>query len=476
MGPEASSSINLPTGAEVVSMIASKENDKSIKGYEEKVIATALLTNMPQAGTVTSAKKNALLGTTELVLSNGLKVSLKKTDFKNDQILFSASRYGGLTSYPLSDKYSAENTVTMISNMGIGSFSPTDLRKALAGKTVSLSPNISSYTSGFSGSSSIKDLETFFQMLYLYVKEPRKDTALFKSILQRAKGQVAMLGANPEISFIDTLTRVLYNDNPLAPTAVPKLSNFDMINLDRVMSIYKERLGDLGGMHISIVGSFDETEIIALLQKYVAGLPAKTKAAYVDNKVKPFDGEKNFQYKKGKEDKSLIIGSLSGEIAYSEALDLKLTALSDAMNILITEEMREKIQGIYGGGTNVNFSKIPYGHYQFVLQLPCGPAKVDTLIAAFHNELNAIAKGGINVSYVDKVKKAWIEKYRVDIKSNEFWLSALQQISTSDLTIDRFLNAEKYYNQLTSSDIKEAALIIKQSKGKMIAVQMPEGK
>ncbi len=476
MGPEASNSINLPTGAEVVSMIASKENDKSIKGYEEKVIATALLTNMPQAGTVTSAKKNALLGTTEIVLSNGLKVSLKKTDFKNDQILFSASRYGGLTTYPLSDKYSAENTVTMISNMGIGSFSPTDLRKALAGKTVSLSPNISSYTSGFSGSSSIKDLETFFQMLYLYVKEPRKDTALFKSILQRAKGQVAMLGANPEISFIDTLTRVLYNDNPLAPTAVPKLSNFDMINLDRVMSIYKERLGDLGGMHISIVGSFDETEIIALLQKYVAGFPAKTKAAYVDNKVKPFDGEKNFQYKKGKEDKSLIIGSLSGEIPYSEALDLKLTALSDAMNILITEEMREKIQGIYGGGTNVNFSKIPYGHYQFILQLPCGPAKVDTLIAAFHNELNAIATDGINVSYVDKVKKAWVEKYREDIKSNEYWLSALQQISTSDLTIDRFLNAEKYYNQLTSSDIKQAALIIKQSKGKMIAVQMPEGK
>jgi len=98
------------------------------------------------------------------------------------------------------------------------------------------------------------------------------------------------------------------------------------------------------------------------------------------------------------------------------------------------------------------------------------------LIAAFHNELNAIAKDGINISYVDKVKKAWIEKYREDIKSNEYWLSALEQISTADLTIDRFLNAEKYYNQLTSSDIKQAALIIKQSKGKMIAVQMPEGK
>ena len=476
MGPEASSTNMLPSPDGIVAMLDAKANDNTIKPYEEKAIAANLLTKVPASGKVISTKKNALLGTTELVLSNGIQVKLKITDFKSDQILIGASRFGGLTNYSLQDKYSAENAATMVSTMGIGAFNPTDLKKSLAGKTVSLSPVISNYYSGFTGSSVKKDIETLFQLFTLYVTEPRKDTVLFKSAIQRNKTQVAMLGANPQYAFIDTLYKVLYNNNPLAPTAVPKVGNFDKIDVDRCLSIYKERLGDLGGMYISIVGSFDEKEIIALLEKYVAGLPAKSPAAFVDNKLRPFTGENNFQFKRGKEEKSLILGIMHGESTYSEATALKLNALSDAMNILITEEMREKIQGIYGGGTNVSYEKIPYGRYQFVLQLPCGPNKVDTLLSAFRQELKSIAEKGINDSYVDKVKKAWIEKYKVDVKSNEYWLSSLQGINRGEKSADRILNAEKYYEKLTAADIKEAAIMIQGSKGKMMAVQMPEGK
>ena len=472
MGPEAGS--KLPNTAAIVAMLDAKEADGSIKPYEEKVIATALLSTMPKAGKVMTSKKNLALGTTELMLSNGVKVSLKVTEFKNDQILFSASRYGGLSNYSLKDKYSAENAVTMVASMGVGNFNPTDLGKALAGKVAMLRPSISNYSAGFSGSSSKKDIETMFQLLNLYVKEPRKDSTLYKSVIQRGKAQVAMLGANPQVAFIDTLTKVLYSNNPLAPTAVPKIENFDKIDLDRSLAIYKERLGDVGGMHISIVGSFDEKEMISLLEKYVAGLPATGKSTFTDNKVKLFTGTNEFRFKKGKEDKSLIIGILHGEIPYSESTALKFSGLGDAMNIIITEEMREKIQGIYGGAASIEYNKIPTGRFQFVLQLPCGPAKVDTLIAAFNHELKKMAESGVAQSYVDKVKKAWLEKYKVDAKTNEYWLSVLQSINRGETTADRILNAEKYFNGLTAGDIKEAAMIVQKASGKMIAVQMPE--
>lgn len=472
MGPAAGA--KLPSTDNIVAMLDAKASDPSIKPYEEKLIATNLLTTMPKEGKLVSSKKNTLLGTTELLLSNGVKVSLKVTDFKNDQILFSATRYGGLSNYSLKDKYSAENAVSMVASMGVGAFSPTDMGKALAGKSAMLRPSISNYTAGFSGNSSKKDIETLFQLLNLYVKEPRKDSALYKSVIQRGKAQVAMLGANPQVAFIDTLTKVLYNNNPLAPTAVPKIENFDKIDLDRSMAIYKERLGDVGGMNIVIVGSFDEKEMIALLEKYVAGLPAAGKSTYTDNKVKLFTGINEFRFKKGKEDKSLIIGILHGEIPYSESTALKFSGLGDAMNIIITEEMREKIQGIYGGAATIEYSKIPTGRFQLVLQLPCGPAKVDTLIAAFNHELKKMADVGVAQPYVDKVKKAWLEKYKVDAKTNEYWLSVLQSINRGETTADRILNAEKYFNALSTADIKEAAGIVMKSTGKMIAVQMPE--
>ncbi len=136
--------------------------------------------------------------------------------------------------------------------------------------------------------------------------------------------------------------------------------------------------------------------------------------------------------------------------------------------------MREKIQGIYGGGTNAGLNKTPYGAYQMILQLPCGPAKVDTLISSFNNEIKRIADNQIDQSYVDKVKKAWIEKYKVDVKTNAFWLSALQDIARGERSADRVINAERYYNALSLKDLSEAAQLVSRSPSRIIAIQMPE--
>lgn len=474
-GPEKEDKQLLPSESALLSMVtASRANDASIKPYEEKVIAADLLKSTPRSGKVVSTKKNTTLGTTELVLSNGVTVTLKSTDFKDDQILLSATKYGGLSNYELKDKFSAENAAMMVGAMGFGEFSPTDMRKAMAGKSVNLNPSIAQYTSGFTGSSSKKDLETMFQLLHLAVMEPRKDSALYRSVVTRNKAQVAMLSANPQIAFIDTLYKVLYENNPLAPTAVPKAENFDKIDLDRSLAIYRERLGNVAGLHMVLVGSFDEKEIITLLEKYVAGLPATGKASFIDNKVRPFTGVNDFRFKKGKDDKSLILGVYHGEVPYSEATALQLAGLSEVMNITIIEEMREKIQGIYGGGTNIDINKVPIGSYQFVLQLPCGPAKVDTLISTFTAQLQTLATKGVDTSYIFKVKKAWIEKHREDIKKNEYWLSALQEIHMGERTAEYVVNAEKYYNAFSVADVKKAASILQKSKGRMLAIQMPE--
>lgn len=472
-GLENDEKYKLPAVASINAVLQFVEKDASIKAYEEKVVASNLLTTTPQVGKVTRTARNAQLGTTELSLSNGITVTLKSTDFKNDQILFSTTRYGGLTAYPIEDKYSAENATAVVGSMGFGAFSPTDMRKAMAGKSIAVNPIIGPYTSGFSGSSSKKDLETFFQVFHLSVTEPRQDSALYKSFLQRSKAQVAMLSANPQIAFIDTLYQVLYENNPLAPTAVPRAANYDKINLDRAVAIYKEQLGDVAGMHITMVGSFNEDTVITLLEKYVASLPASKSRNYVDNKVRPFKGQNDFQFKKGKDDKSLILGVFHGEVPYNATTELQLEGLSEVMNISIIEEMREKIQGIYGGGTQVQLAKLPIGNFQFILQLPCGPAKVDTLVKTFRSQLEGLAKNGVDTSYVSKVKKAWIEKYRVDSKKNEYWLAALQEIKLGERNADQVVNAEKYFNAFSAADVKKAANLLLNAKGKMIAVQMP---
>jgi len=476
MGPESSPGVTLPSSSDMLAMLDSKSK-ADLKPYEEKAIAANLMSKVPKGGKVVTIKKDAALGTSELTLSNGIMVTLKATDFKADQILLSGTRFGGFNGYGLADKYNAENTTAVIGAMGAGDFSPTDMRKVLAGKTANASPIISPTTDGFRGSSSNKDVETMFQMLTLYVTEPRKDTSLFKSFIQRNKAQYQMMGANPQVAFIDTFINVAFNGNPLRQTAVPKAENYDKISLDRVMQIYKERMGDLTGMHFTIVGSFKEDEIIPLIEKYMAGLPAGTKKTnYTDNKVRPAKGKTSFTFQKGKEQKSLILAIYSGETTYSPELSMKMVGLSEIINIKIIEEMREKIQGIYGGGTNASLNRIPYHEFSFILQLPCGPDKVDTLLREFEKELSSIAAKGPEQTYLEKVKKQWLEGYRTDMKTNEFWLAKLGQIKQGETSPDRFLHWEKYVNELTPADIQAAAKLVNNAPSKVTGILMPEKK
>lgn len=473
-GPIPPAGKSLPTAAQLLE-VGPDVAKMDIKPYEEKAISTTLLTKEPVAGKVTDTKKDAVLGTTDFTLSNGVTVTLKHTDFKNDQILMSAVRPGGKNNYDLADKYNAEYMIPVITSMGVGNFSPEDLRKSLSGKTISVTPTFGTSSDGMRGSSSVKDISSMMQLMYLYFTEPRVDTGLYKSFIQKNKAQLAFLSANPQFVFIDSLFNVVYQHNPLAPVAIPKPEYFDHIDLDRIMQMYKDRFEDLSGMHFTFVGSIDENTLKPLLEKYIASLPSSsTKFHYVDNKVRPIDGKVDVNVYKGKDPKALIMAIYSGEIPYSDELDLKAQAISEILNIRIIENLREKIQGIYGGGTSAEFEKVPYPNYSFLLQLPCGPEKVDTLLIAANAEIQNLIKDGPSKENLDKVKKQWIEKYKVDVKENGTWLSELQSFNFPGDNPDYFINYEKYVNALTPKDIQDAAKLLLSTKNVVTGILRPE--
>ncbi|WP_205512571.1 M16 family metallopeptidase [Longitalea arenae] len=472
-GPEPKETDKLPAEKDLLAIIDAKAK-ADIKPYQEKVIASTLLTKEPKAGKVLTVKKNSQLGTTEYTLSNGITVTLKPTDFKSDQIIMGATRPGGKNSYGLADKYNAEYMVPATVAMGVGQFSPTDLGKALAGKTVRVEPVFTTISDGFSGNSSVKDLPTLFQLTYLQCTAPRADTALFRAFVQKNKLQFAKIDANPKAAFVDTLYKTFFNNNPLAPVVVPNSADFDKIDLDRVLAIRREHLGDCSNMHFVFAGSFTEAAIKPLIEKYLASLPVSDKKfSITDNKVRPVEGKRTFTVNKGKEDQSMILAFYTGETPYNEDLELKAHALSEVLNIRIIEELREKIQGIYGGGTYAELEKYPYNNFSFVVQLPCGPQKVDTLVKAIKQELNAMATAGPDTSYLNKVKKQWLEQHKLNLKENGVWVKKLLHYKLQGGDAGRFVQYEKYVNALAPKDIQEAAKLVLAG-NEFLAIQMPE--
>lgn len=473
-GPQTKDSSSLPTDAQILA-VKDEVQKMDIKPYEERAVQASLLTEIPKAGKIIDTKNNSLLGTTNYTLSNGVTVTFKHTDFKNDQLLMSAVRPGGINNYGLADKYNSEYMIPVISSMGVGNFSPVDLKKALSGKTVSARPSFSHVTTGFSGSSSVKDAESMMQLVYLYATAPRLDTSLFRSFIQKNKAQLTFLSANPQAVFIDTLFKAMYNNNPLAPIAVPKPEYFDALNLDRIMQMYKENFGNEYQMHFTFTGSISADSLKLLLEKYIASLPSSEKNFnYTDNKVRIANGKIDVNVYKGKEPKAMIFQVFSGEIPYSDELNLKAEAISEILNIRIDEDLREKLKAIYGGGTQVQFEKIPYSHFTFFLTLPTGPEKVDTLLKAARAEIEDIIKNGPSKEDLDKVKKQWEEQYKVNMKENNVWLSELQDFYFPGDNPEYFINYDKYVKALTPKDIQEAAKLLLTTKNVVTGILRPE--
>lgn len=464
----------LPNDAALLAMTQAGLS-QTVTAKEEVKVAASLMSTMPQPGKVVSTSKEEGLDATTYTLSNGIKVTIKPTDFKSDEIMMKGVKQGGTGNYGVADKQNAAFITDIIEEMGIGDFSPTDLEKILAGKTVSINSDMTDIEDVLSGSSSIKDFETLMQLTYLYIMHPRKDEALYNAFKDKQKQQLQFLSSNPRVAFADTVVKTLYNGNPLAKIAVPTVQDIDKVNLDRALDIYKSEFGSADGYHFFIVGNVDAQKVMPLLETYLGSIPAQNKTtAYKDNGVRPVAGDHTLKFKKGTEKQSLIISQYYGEIPYSDDLALKAQALSEVLNIKVVEDLREKLGAIYGGGFNASVNRLPYQRYSVSMQLPCGPENVDKLITAANEEIKELKEKGPDQKDLDKVKATWHEQHRTAVKENKYWMGSLESILFWGKDKNTILQYDTRVDKLTPADIQQTAQQLFNGKNQFTAILYPE--
>ena len=446
----------LPTAENLLTILADAHKIP-VKAYEEKVIAKSLLEKQPVAGKIVGEKTNAALGTTDLTLSNGVTVTIKPTEFKNDDIQLDAWRLGGSYNYSLADKQNAENAANVVMTMGAGSFSPTNLEKFLSGKTVNVQPYVNPTEEGIQGNSSIKDLETFFQLVHLYFTQPRKDETLFKAFIAQEKGFIQNMKANPSNYFADTLSKILYHNNPWA-SGIPDASDFDKINMERAFAIYKEIYGNAYGLHLTLVGNIDINKLKPLLEKYIASLPAKEKEnKFTDVGLRPVKGVVSATIVKGAAKQSQVNVIFTGDAVYSKEENLIIKALTDVLNIKIIEQLREEMSGIYTGGMGGGISKRPYNGYNITVRFPCGPENVDKLTKALFVLIKDAQDKGIEQKDLDKVKETLKKQYQDQLKQNDYWLDGLSGAWINGEDAAWLLDYSKKVDAITVQQLQDAA-------------------
>ena len=445
-----------PQGEALLAALARAEQ-AVVAPYEEKALGAQLMAQPPEPGRIVEESEDKALGLTHLTLSNGVKVILKPTDFRNDQVMMSAARYGGQSLYGDADILNARYANGIVASMGLKDYSPLDLSKVLAGKAAAVTMGMAGYSDIVGASSGATDIETMLQLLWLRFDSVRRDEDLFKSFIGKQVEAARSRLGQPGARFGDTVTATLYNNHPRAPRPL-RPEEFAQIDLDRSLAIYRERFSSAKGLTFVMVGSFDPARVKPLLATYLGSLPTPDlPIGWRDVGLRPVQGVVKRAVYSGSEPKSTISLTFTGKAEFSQLEQMRMQALVEVLNLRIIEVLREKLSLIYGGSAGGSVGHIPYGHYSLSLTLPTGPESVDKVLAATFDEFERLKREGPQPADLAKVKQNWVQNYRKALRENGYWLGRIQS-SLMDGTDPRsILTHEARIYALSAAEVQEAA-------------------
>jgi zinc protease len=454
MGPQKDSA-SLPVESTVNAWFNTVSKMK-LTPYADKFSNEPLIPGKLSGGKISSTNKIDKIGVTVLTLSNGLKLVLKPTDFKNDEIRFKAYSAGGSSLSSDTDFESASSAPGLVESMGLSHFSPSDLEKLLTGKIAGVEPYISERSEGVEGTSSVKDFETALQLIYLYFTSPRKDSTLFNNVIDQSAAAIANRSSDPKAVYSDTVAAVLsgYNVRRTGPSE----EKLKQIDLDNSLKIYKERFSNAGDFTFVFVGNFNVDSVKPMLETYLGSLPSNGKKEVArDLHIQIPPGKIEAIAKKGKEPQATVRMVMSGNYSYSPETNIQITALSQILQFRILDRLREKEGETYSPHVSVSFHKNPSSRYAFTISFGCAPANVDKLIAAAKEEISKLKTEGVTDQDITKFSTEETRQYEVRLRDNGFWLSWLSDQGENGDDMAAVLQYPALIKQVTTTSVKVAA-------------------
>lgn len=454
MAPE-KDGLAIPTEDDLAAIFKAAEA-KELEPYNDTVSDEPLVATPPEPGQIIKERKIESLDVTEWTLSNGVRVMLKSTDFKNDEIQFQGARWGGTSNAPDEDFLSVRAASAIINNSGWGNFDQITLDKKLTGKIARVSSSVAEEMELIRGNCSPQDVETFFQLVYLSFTAPRKDEQAFESYKARVKGSLENRSAMPEVVFSDSVTAILYQYHP---RRMPwTLEEVDQINLDTAYDFYKDRFADASDFYFVLVGNIEMETIKPLVLTYLGGLPTlKRDNETQDIHLEKLPGTHEKIIKKGIEEKARVQIALHGDYEWSLENNYAFQSLAQVLRIKLRETVREEKSGTYGISLSASSWFVPTANYRISISWGCEPARVDELTDAVYAVIDSVKNFGPDELVLTKVRETQLREHETNLKENGWWNDQLGDAYWADYQHELILRVPEQVETLSKAMIQEAA-------------------
>jgi zinc protease len=414
----------LPTEAQLASLFAEAEAAE-IDPYEDTTPAEPLLPVAPTPSPVVSERFIPEIGVTEWTLDNDVRVILKPTDFKEDEVLVTGFSPGGNSLSSLDEHMSATIAAQVVAMGGVGTFGMVDLQRKLAGKAVSVSPSIGELTEDISGTASPKDLETLFQLIYLFFEAPRKDPTTFQTLTGQMEAFLPNRTADPAEVFGDTVQVTMTQGHPRARPL--SLETFREVDLDEAFAFYQDRFADASDFTFVIVGSVDPDEIRPLVETYLGGLPdLDREESWVDLDIDPPTGVVEKEVRKGLEPQSQTRIIFTGPFEFSYDNRLGVRVMTSILETRLREVIREDMSGTYGVSVARSYDPIPEPRYSISISFGSDPQRVEELAGAVFDVIRELQENGPTPEDVQAVTEQERRTKETNLLENGWWISQLR--------------------------------------------------
>ena len=448
--------IKLPTEAELLNIIDASKT-KKYEAYKDETTNAPIMASKPVGSKVITKTENKEVGVTELTFANNVKVILKPTDFKNDEILLTGFAPGGKSVFPDNEIVQASFMSAVINTSGFGNFDNIALNKALAGNTAKLKLFFDELNHGLSGNSTPKDFETLLQLNYQYFTSARKDDKAFKTFVSGLENQIKFMSASPEMAFYTKLVEITSSNNSRV-FIFPKPEQLQSLTLDEIYKVYEKAYKSANSYTFVLVGNFEIDKIIPLLETYIGGLPVLgEKRNWVERKVDFPKGKTEAVVNKGKEPKSSVALSFNGDFKWNDKNYWISRLLMQALSIKLRETMREDQGSVYGVRANIDLDKYPKSMYDISISWGCAPENVDKLVNTVFEEMKKIVDNGPTDTDIEKVKETSIKERETQVKENKFWVEYIKNRTFMDEKLITFDQYKAIIKQITKSDLQNAA-------------------
>lgn len=462
-----------PKDEDILALLSQVEAE-NIAPYVDNVKDEPLVSELPAAGKVVKENMLSDFGAKEWILSNGAKVILKKTDFKADEISMMAVAKGGTSVYGNDKAADLMFMPAVLEQHGLGSFTNSELTKLMAGKQVSLKVSLDDYVRRLSGNTTPKDLKTYMEMIYMTFTGLTVTPDEFIAMQNLYKGVIQNQAQNPNFVFQKKVQEFLYSS---PNKQVFGVSDIEKANREDILSIIREQLANAAEFTFVFSGNFDEAELKALVEQYIASLPS------VKGKKQELKHNPAVEIKSGNEEKEFSLkmevpqGSaaviISGKMPYSFKNRLMASMSAQIISARLLSEVREKegaVYSIYTQGSQDWLSEVSVV-YQTIFQVK--PEKKDRALEIIRSEFENLAKE-TPVEELDKVKEFMVKQITGDEQTNSYWCSMMagNELLPSEVCV----KAEQVIQSITPKEISGYVNEVMKQNNYRVLVMMPESK